>query len=172
MQAPPAGLKLALEQGIPAELEVTGRSMEPTISKGTRVRVERLDSDWPLGPGELVLVQTDNHAVLLLHRVIHVFSDAEGKFVIHQGDAPSSRFGICRREDIVGRVSAIVGDELALPTLNTLNRGDLTRFHRRRIAGRAFAVARIMTSSLGLRESPLLRRAGDVYRSVARRITG
>lgn len=146
--------------------------MEPTIAMGTKVRVQRLDADWPLGPGELVVLSTGDDAALLLHRVIHVFSDGGRTFVIHQGDAPSSRLGLCRREDVVAKVAGVVGDELALPTLNSLDRQDLTRFHRRRIAGRAFAVARSVSASLGIRESPIVRRVADLYRSVARRLTG
>jgi hypothetical protein len=145
--------------------------MEPTLTQGTKVRLQRLDTDWPLGPGELVVLSTGDEG-LLVHRVIHLFSDGSARFVIHQGDAPSSRLGVCRREEVLAKVAGVIGDELALPTLNTLNREDLTRFHRRRIAGRAFAVARHMGGSLGIRENPLVQRAGDLYRSVARRLTG
>jgi hypothetical protein len=154
------------------EIEVRGRDMAPTIAEGTKVRVERLDADWPLGPGELVVVSTGDETAPLLQRVIHVFSDAGRKFVIHQGDAPSSRLGVCRREDVVAKVAGVVGDELALPTLNSLHRQDLTRFHRRRIAGRAFAVARSVSGSLGIRENPIVQRAAELYRSVACRLTG
>jgi hypothetical protein len=159
-------------EGFPAEIEVQGRSMEPTIAEGTRVRLQRLDADWPLGPGELVLLSTGGHPGLLLHRVIHVFSEQDKKFVIHQGDAPSSRLGVCRREDVVAKAVGVVGDELALPTLSSLDRHDLTRFHRRRIAGRAFAMARNATATLGIRGNPIVQRAADVYRSVASRLIG
>ena len=146
--------------------------MEPTIAMGTKVRVQPIEADWPLGPGELVVLSTGGDAALLLQRVIHVFADGGRKFVIHQGDAPSSQLGLCRREDVVAKVAGVVGDELALPTLNSLDRRDLTRFHRRRIAGRAFAVARSVSGSLGIRENPIVQRAAELYRSVASRLTG
>jgi hypothetical protein len=171
MRGPPAALRLALGYGIPAEIEIVGSSMEPTLAKGVKVTVAALEAGAALVPGDLVVLETDDRAVLLLHRVLHVFREGQSQLVIHQGDARRSSFGVCPREFVIARVTAATGGA-SLPTLEHLSSLDRTRFLRRRLAGRGFALVRSVTSALGVRDLPLARQCGDLYRWVARRLTG
>lgn len=172
MKAPAAGLRFALEHGVAVQIEVVGRSMEPLLAMGVKVTVAPLEAGSELTPGELVILGTDNAAVLLLHRVLHVFSEGPRHYVIHQGDSRSSSFGVCPREHIVARVTGIASGTVALPTLEHLGAQDRARFLRRRLAGRGFAAARRLTAAIGVRDFPFARRCGAIYRAIARRLAG
>jgi hypothetical protein len=78
------------------EVECTGRSMEPTLHAGDRVRVRR----QPVHAGDVVLFEADEGVVL--HRVI-VMLPTLRRF-IHCGDAGAEGGpGIASTERIIGR---------------------------------------------------------------------
>jgi signal peptidase I len=127
----PQAVRLVLSQGSPVAVDVVSGSMAPTIEKGTRVTVEPVAED--LRPGDIVLILSSNETELVLHRVIRLFAEGGQHFVIHQGDAPSSAFGTCLREAVLGRaVGFPLTPTRALPTLEELDPEALTRFRRRR----------------------------------------
>src|SRR3954468_24984276 len=100
MQLGGDALRFVLAQGLPAVIDVTGRSMEPTIALGAKVNVVGLGQGAALGVGDVVLIATSVSEVRLLHRVLAVFEDGGGG-LIHQGDARGSTFGICARGDVI-----------------------------------------------------------------------
>ena len=100
MQGPPGALGFVLAHGMPATIEVVGGSMEPSLARGVKVDVEPVAPGASLAVGDLVVLTTDDPDVLLLHRVMHLFSERGRRFVIHQGDAPSSKFAVCPRDNV------------------------------------------------------------------------
>jgi hypothetical protein len=152
-------LRFVLAQGLPAVIEVRGSSMEPTIAKGARVDVAALGESDPLEAGDVVLVATSG-GVLLLHRVMAAFDEGGARFVVHQGDAPASTFAVAARRDVLARVTAHIA-----PTSPSLDR-------RRRLAVDGFVAARRLARAVGLGESALVRRCAQIYRRLARAVTG
>jgi hypothetical protein len=172
MKLSPAALRFVMAQKLPAAIEVSGGSMEPTLARGVKVNVEAVEPAR-VRVGDIVLMATDEAAILMLHRVMHVFEEGGRRFVVHQGDAPSSSFGICAGEDVLGRVTAFAGDaDRALPTLERLDPSESARFHRRRLACAMFVVARRAALLLGARDRPLVRRCAQAYRTLTRRLLG
>jgi hypothetical protein len=92
MELRPAAMRFVLEQGLPAVIEVAGRSMEPSIEMGAKVDVAPLAPEAPIEAGDVVLIATAR------------------RFVVHQGDADDSTFGTCAREDVLGRMTGFAGD--------------------------------------------------------------
>jgi len=152
-------LRFVLAQGLPAVIEVSGRSMEPTIAKGTKVDVEALAESAPLEVGDVVLIATGGD-VLLLHRVMAAFDEPGARFVVHQGDARASTFAIAARRDVLARVGA--RPTPAEPAL----------FRRRVLAVGGFLAARRLARTVGLADAALVRRCAQVYRRLARAVSG
>ena len=109
MQLRADALRFVLAQGLPAVIEVTGGSMAPTIAKGTKVHVAGLGEGAALAPGDVVLLATSTD-VLLLHRVMVAFEERGARFVVHQGDALSSTFGIAARGDVLARMTSFAAE--------------------------------------------------------------
>jgi hypothetical protein len=162
-------LRFVLAQGLPAVIEVSGRSMEPTIPLGAKVDVEPLAEGAPLAAGDVVLVATDA-GVLLLHRVMAAFEEQGGRFVIHQGDARASMFGVSARRDVLARMIGVAGEPRAVPTPARLDAGARAQFRRRRLACEGFVVARRLARVLHASDGALVRRCAQVYRRLARAI--
>jgi hypothetical protein len=152
-------LRFVLSQGLPAVIEVSGRSMEPTIAKGTKVDVEALAESAPLEVGDVVLVATTGD-VLLLHRVMAAFDERGDRLVVHQGDARASTFAVAARRDVLARVGA--RPRPAQPAL----------FRRRVAAVGGFLAARRFARAVGLADAALVRRCAQVYRRLARAVSG
>jgi hypothetical protein len=162
---------MVLAHGLPVVIEVVAESMSPSIERGEKVRVEPATGD--LHVGDIVLVLTADERELLLHRVMHLFSEAAEHFVIHQGDAPRSAFSTCPREAVVGRAVAFpLTPARALPSLELLDPRARARFERRRRAAALYVLGRRMTASLHLRDRAVTRRLGRAYRTLARRVVG
>jgi hypothetical protein len=171
MELRPAALRFVLEQGLGAVIEVRGASMEPSIPKGAKVAVAALALTDELSPGEVVLLVTTSD-VLLLHRVMHVFVERGQRFVVHQGDALDSTFGVAARDRVFARMTAFEDPSRPAPTTRArLDAAVRARFLRRRVACRAFVAARRLANALGVARPPLLRRCATVIRRVARRLT-
>src|SRR5579862_4834464 len=113
MQLRPEALRFVLAQGLPAVIDVAGASMAPTIEMGAKVDVIGLPEAAAVDVGDIILVATADAAVLLLHRAMCVFEERGKRFVIHQGDAPGSTFGTCRRADVLARMTSFVGGDEA-----------------------------------------------------------
>lgn len=170
LPGPARALRFVLEQGLPAELEVTGGSMEPTLPRGTRVAVSSVDDGAELAIGDILVLETDDARILITHRLMHAFVERGGRFVIHQGDAPGAAFGVAPRENVIARVTGIVGPEPRDPS--GLQPAHAPRFAERRLACRAYALARGLATSAGVGRWPLLRRWGERLRRLSGRLTG
>ena len=171
MQLAPDALRFALAQGLPAVIEVSGGSMEPTIARGEKVDVAALADSEPVDAGEVVLVATAA-GVLLLHRAMSAFEEGGARFVIHQGDAPASSFGVAARGDVLARMTGFAGELRALPTAERLDAAARARFRRRRLACQGFVAARRLVHALRLSDSALVRTCAQVYRKLARALAG
>jgi hypothetical protein len=170
LPGPARALRFVLEQGLPAELEVTGGSMEPTLPRGTRVKLSSVSDRAQIEIGEILVLETDDARILITHRLMHAFVEGGGRFVIHQGDAPGAAFAVAPRENVIARVTGIVGPEPLDPS--GLHRARAPRFVERRLACRAYALARVAATSTGLGSWPALRRWGERLRRLAGRLTG
>jgi hypothetical protein len=159
MQLGGDALRFVLAQGLPALIDVTGRSMEPTILLGEKVNVVGLRAGDALGVGDVVLIATSDADVRVLHRVLAVFADGGGGLV-HQGDAPGSTFGICARADVLARVLDFGVDRL--------NAEARTRFRRRCLAAETYVRARRVARALGVADLAAVRRCGQVFRKLSR----
>ena len=167
----PQAVRLVLAQGVPVAVDVVSGSMIPTIEQGTRVKVEPAAED--LHPGDIVLILSSNETDLVLHRVIRLFAEGGQHFVIHQGDAPSSAFGTCLREAVLGRaVGFPLTPARALPTLEELNPEALTRFRRRRRVSLLYSLGRRTTFWLRVIDPALARRVVRIYRELASKVIG
>jgi signal peptidase I len=158
LQGPGAALGWVLAQGVPAEIHVTGASMEPTLPRGTRVTVSRVDQQTDLQVGDIVVIASEGTSELVVHRLMHTFVEATSALFIHQGDAAGAAFGVVPRDRVVARVTGVPG----LPP----------RFVERRLACRAYAWGRRVATVTGLRRLPVLRRCGQLFRRLASLVTG
>jgi hypothetical protein len=162
---------MVLAHGLPVVIEVVAESMSPAIERGAKVKVEPAPGE--IHPGDIVLVLTDDGSELLLHRIVHLFSKGESRYVIHQGDARKSTFATCVRAAVIGRaISFALKPSRPLPTLEQLDPAALARFQRRRRAAALYAVGHRMTESLRLGDGALTRRLARIYRAIARKVVG
>jgi hypothetical protein len=162
---------MVLAHGLPVVMEIVADSMSPAIERGSKVKVAPVADE--LRPGDIVLVLTDDGSEVLLHRIVHLFSQREHRYVIHQGDAPRSTFAVCPREAVVGRAIAFpLTPSRPLPTLEQLAPAALARFRRRRRAAALYAVGHRMTESLKLGDRALTLRLARIYRAIARKVVG
>ncbi len=76
-----------------------GSSMEPTIPRGTRLRVS---STGRPRPGEVVLFEAGSQ--LITHRVLARIPAPGGAFLVHSGDAGAGTPALVREARVVGRV--------------------------------------------------------------------
>jgi signal peptidase I len=167
----PQAVRLVLDQGHPVEVDVVGGSMTPTIELGTRVTIEPIAEG--LHPGDIVLILSSNEAELVLHRVIRLFAEGGQHFVIHQGDAQSSAFGTCPREEVLGRaVGFPLTPARALPTLEVLDPAARRRFRRRRRVSLLYSLGRRTMFRLRVIDPALARRLARVYRELASKVIG
>jgi hypothetical protein len=163
MQLGGDALRFVLAQGLPAVIEVTGRSMEPTLALGAKVDVVGLGAGDALHAGDVALFSTAEGQVRVLHRVLAVFDEGGQIWVLHQGDAPGSSFGVCARQDVLARMPA--APEPATD-------GERARLGRRRRAADAYVRARRLSRALGIADSPLVRRCGQLFRKLLRALAG
>ncbi|HVU53224.1 MAG TPA: S24/S26 family peptidase [Polyangia bacterium] len=159
MELRASALRFVLAQGLPAAIEVSGGSMEPTIAKGAKVEVAALAGPEPLKVGDVVLVATGGD-VLLVHRVMAELEEDGARFVVHQGDARASTFAVAARRDVLARV------------ITHLPPAEPTLFRRRVLAVDVFLAARRLARAVGLGEGALGRRCARVYRRLARALSG
>jgi hypothetical protein len=158
---------MVLAHGLPVVIEVSAESMTPSLERGAKLRVQPVEDE--LHPGDIVLIATGQAHELLLHRVMYLFSEGGERFVIHQGDAPSSTFATCPREAVIGRAIGFSPPRRQpLPTLENLPPEGRARFERRRRACAFFSLGRRLMSSLRLGDRKLARRIGRAFRSLAR----
>lgn len=161
---------MVLAHGLPVVIEVTAESMTPSLHRGAKVKVEPVDGD--LHAGDIVLIATGEGHDLLLHRVMHLFSEGGERFVIHQGDAPLSTFATCSREAVIGRVTGLSPQRAQLvPTLENLSPKARARFVRRRRVCAVFSLGRRLMLSLRLGDRKLTRRLARALRALALNVT-
>lgn len=101
-----------LDGGLDVALPVRGRSMLPTLRDGDRIVVGPC-----LGlprPGE-ILVRRDASAGFVAHRLVTVEMENGRRLYRMQGDNESALDAGCRREDLLGRVTAVVRDGILKP---------------------------------------------------------
>ncbi|HEX3901437.1 MAG TPA: S24/S26 family peptidase [Polyangia bacterium] len=171
MNLRPQAVRMVLAHGLPVVIEVVAESMAPSIGLGDKVKVEPATGD--LHPGDIVLVLADDGHELLLHRVMHLFSEGARRYVIHQGDARKSIFATCPREAVVGRAIAFpLTPSRPLPTLDALDPAARARFQRRRRACALYSLARRLSLSLRLEDRALTRSFARAYRALARKVVG
>ena len=105
-------LAALLEGGLDVSLAVRGSSMLPTLRPGDRIVIAPC-----LGlprPGE-ILVRRDPAAGFVAHRLVTV-EMAEGRRLYRtQGDNEAGLDAGCRREDLLGRVTAVLRDGVLVP---------------------------------------------------------
>jgi hypothetical protein len=171
MQLRGDALRFVLAQGLPAVIDVIGGSMSPTIPKDTKVDVTPLAASDELAAGDIVLLATSGD-VLVLHRVMAVFVEAGEAFVVHQGDAAASTFGISARRDVLARMTGFAGDARPVPTPERLDATARAIFLRRRAACVVFVRARRLARALHVSERGPVRQCGRVFRRLARFISG
>ena len=93
--------------------------------------------------GDIVLVIAADAAELLTHRVMHTFTEQGRRFVVHQGDAPGSRFAICAREAVIGKAVGFEADPARpLPTVARMSAAERATFRRRAAAAVWYCRAR------------------------------
>jgi hypothetical protein len=92
----------------PFLVEIRGRSMEPTLCRGSLALVEPR-THLP-GIGDVVAIRGRDQ--LIVHRVVHVAALRAGARIYHAGDAAGA-VGRCSREALLGRVVAVVDPEKA-----------------------------------------------------------
>ncbi len=155
---------------MPAEVEVAGGSMEPTLPRGSRVKVSSIDVQTELHVGDVVVIVAREPGDLIVHRVMHAFVDDGKPLVIHQGDARGAAFGVVPRESVIALVSGLA--DASVEVLGHLRPADPRRFAVRRAACRAYAVAWRVARAAGLRPSPVVRRWSERLRGWAGRLTG
>lgn len=100
-------LQALLDGGLDVALPVRGRSMLPTLREGDRIVVAPC-----LGlprPGE-ILVRRDARAGFVAHRLVVVEMEDGRRLYRTQGDNEAALDAGCRREDLLGRVTAVVRD--------------------------------------------------------------
>ncbi|HZN02800.1 MAG TPA: SLBB domain-containing protein [Candidatus Polarisedimenticolia bacterium] len=105
-------LAALLEGGLDVSLPVSGRSMLPTLRPGDRIIVAPC-----LGlprPGA-ILVRRDPAAGFVAHRLVLVEMVDGRRLYRMQGDHEAGLDAGCRREDLMGRVTAVVRDGALLP---------------------------------------------------------
>ena len=162
---------MVLAHGLPVVIEVVAESMTPSIELGAKLKVEPATGN--LHPGDIVLVLAADGHELLLHRVMHLFSEGESRYVIHQGDARKSIFATCPRQAVIGRAIAFpLTPSRPLPTLDALDPAALARFQRRR---RACALCSLRAGSpcrCGSKNRALTRNLARAYRALARKVVG
>jgi hypothetical protein len=161
-------LRFVLAQGLPAVIEVSGTSMQPTIARGAKVDVAALAEREPLAPGDVALVATRDGG-LVLHRVMAAFEEDGVGHVVHQGDARASTFAIAARRDVLARVAGTAG---AAASPSRLAPEARSLFHRRRIAVAGFLAARRLARALGVSHGNVVRGCARIYRRIARSVLG
>lgn len=85
-------------------LLTTGGCMLPTLASGDRVLVERLPPDR-YRVGDVVVYRGEDS--LVAHRLVGSFRVGPDSYLVHRGDNSRVR-GVLAREEILGRVSAIL----------------------------------------------------------------
>jgi hypothetical protein len=143
----------------PPVFEIAGLSMEPSLRRGWKVRVEPVSADPE--PGALVVLETRSGH--LLHRVLHVARFRDGVWLFHRGDA-GGRVGMTPGGAVVGRVIAVLlPPDQRLPTLDRLSPTASRTFVRARIRSRLYAACRAVAHSMGLFGTPAARLGGRLF---------
>ena len=170
MRLRPGELEFVLAQGLPAVVEVRGASMTPTLAVGARLSIQPTPAAGArddIEVGDIVLVITTDAAELLTHRVMHLFTEAGRRFVVHQGDVAGASFAICTRESVIGKAVGFEADPTRpLPTVAHLSAADRARFRRRAAAAAWYCSARGAARALRLHDSKLTRAAARLYRKL------
>lgn len=100
-----ASLAAALSTHLLPTVVVGGGSMEPAISRGSLIVLERIHEDDGVAPGDIVTVRAAN-GILVTHRVTRSISLAEGWHVELRGDAnPTPDPVLVPTAAVVGRVA-------------------------------------------------------------------
>lgn len=99
--------------GDSAVTELVGRSMEPTIPNGTRVRID-FDTKADAREGDVVVVTTRTGYVI--HRVVACWHRGRTRYVLTRGDARWMPDTPVLESELAGVVSEIEGPEGWVPT--------------------------------------------------------
>jgi hypothetical protein len=170
----PGELAFVLAQGLPAVVEVRGASMTPALAVGERLTILPTPAAAvaaggrdDIEVGDIVLVIAADADELLTHRVMHTFTDQGGRFVVHQGDMPGSRFAICARAAVIGKAVGFEADPARpLPTVARMSAAERVTFRRRAAAAVWYCRARRAARVLRLHDSRLARAGARLYRKL------
>jgi len=94
------------------QVRIVSGSMQPTLSPGDLVTVEQA----PPEVGEVGAFLVANQIVI--HRVVAKWHIPGGSYLVHRGDA-SSRTGLCKEHQVVGRVQGL--EPIEPPSTEALN---------------------------------------------------
>lgn len=131
------------ESVVPPLVQLAGRSMEPSLLLGWRLRVEPLET--PPSLGDVVLIETG--AGFVVHRVVHL----EPGLVFHAGDR-GGRAGLAAASAVVGRVTAVLDPPgHRVPALADLPPDRRRAFEALGHRCHAYVVLRRLWHGLGLR---------------------
>jgi hypothetical protein len=160
-----AALRFVIANGVPVALRLIGRSMEPTLPRGSMVRVATLQPSEVLEVGDVVAIAAAAGDEVIVHRVLHAFAESGRDFIVHQGDAPGTSFAVASRQQVLARVIAL--DDGTPDSRRPIGRGDRCRFGARRLVSRGYLLARVLVDRMGVSPRPALRRASRRLRSIA-----
>ncbi len=136
-----------LRDDLPAVVTVTGRSMEPGLPTGTRVRVVALDA--PPRPGDVLLLRSP--AGQVLHRALWI--DPRQGLLFHRGDN-GGRVGLTAPAAVLGRAVAVLDGARGL-ALSALTRAQQRAFVRAQRRCKLYAALRSRATALRLGRGPL-----------------
>lgn len=148
-----------LKHGIPVDVVVQSKSMEPSIRMGTKVRIEPLHIRPRVG--DIVLIQSSNG--LLLHRIVGFTRDAHNEYVFHAGET-ASYATMCSATQILGRAVNKPYSQ-TIPCLEMLSPQSQERIYKLERQCRRYAFLRSMAYSLRLNRVRLFRKAIQFFRN-------
>lgn len=139
----------------PAVLEIVGRSMEPALRPGQRVRV--LAASNRPRPGDVVVLRSGLPAVgqpaFIVHRLVLLVHVGARPILFHRGDA-RGRVGLTQANALAGHVSGVLAADGTVNALVRPDRAARLRFLAARLRCHAYVALRHLVWHLGLR-SPL-----------------
>jgi signal peptidase I len=153
-------LRIDAPIALPTIVVVAGRSMEPGLQPGSRLRVVPLEG--APHSGDVVVMRSaggTNLLGLVVHRIVATSASGGVHVVFHRGDA-GGRVGVAPVDCVLGRVVTVVGRPV--PAVRDLEPGQRHAFLRARRRARVYAYLR----DTGLRRAPAARALAVLARRV------
>lgn len=144
VSGPQKALPFLLAQGMPAQLRVIGASMEPTFLRGAVLNIVPVAPSAELAAGDVVVLASRDGNEVIVHRVLLSFVERGSEFVVHQGDAPGTAFGVAARQQVLARATSVDG---GFGGPRPIGAGSLGRFALRRLLCLGYVAARRLASA-------------------------